>query len=214
MNKALLLQIGLGEAYGEMLDISRERHEAYCKRHRFDLWAVREDVWPQTPAMWQKYVWMQAAWAVGYEFVVYVDADAMIVDESADLRAALRRKPLGLVYGQTPGGEPAHYNCGVIFARRHPWVDVLWGALLSRTPGREYEPGPKWWEDAGSEQRLLNELLRLPWFAETVVRLDRRWHSLAGLDDLSRAVIVGWHGLPGAGKKAEAMRGWPVAGGR
>lgn len=208
MNKALLLQIGIGEGFGEMLDLSRERHEGYCRRHRFDLWAVRENVWPELPVMWQRYQWMQTAFAVGYEMVVYMDADALIVDEGADLRAALRRKPLGLVYGQAPGGEPAHYNCGVIFARRHPWVQAQWAELLTQAPRSEYTPGPRWWEDGGSEQRRLNELLKVPVYAETVERLDRRWHSLAGLDDLSRAVIVGWHGLPKVGEKVEAMRKW------
>jgi hypothetical protein len=194
VNKAVLLQIGVGEKWAALLDASRERHSAYCRQHGFDYVAITKSDYQTTP-MWSRYFHISRLLA-DYAFVVYMDADALIVDPAADLRDALSVTQIGMRWGQAPGGEPWHFNAGVMYVKRYSAVLDLFDEMLALAPrgANLTDDAAPWWLAPTSEQRVLNALLSVPHWSVLVERIEYRWNSVVGIDNIANPVVVAWHG--------------------
>ena len=133
-----LCSIGAGP-HEALLEISRPTFEAYARRHGYELITSTESD-PARPPAWSKVPMVREALA-SFELVLWIDADAVIVDGSEDVAETLADdRFLGLVRH----GEQQIPNTGV----------MLWRAgdraaeLLDRTwRGRRFMHHP-WWENA------------------------------------------------------------------
>ena len=204
MKDALLLQVGIGAEFADMLDVSHARHGAYCAAHGFDFLDITEPVAP-TPPMWQRYFCIARAFAAGYQFVAALDADALIADTSIDLRSA-STKPLAMKWAQAPGGEPASYNTGVMYARAAS--APLFAALVNRAPLPGVKQGGPWWLLPDGEARICNELLRQERWAMQTEPLGAFWNCVLGIEDVPQPVVVAWHGIEDTTERLRLMRRW------
>ena len=133
-----LCSIGSGP-HEALLEISRPTFAAYAQRHGYELITSTQGD-PRRPPAWSKVPMLLEALA-SFELVVWIDADAVIVDGRDDIAAELERdRFLGLVRH----GEQAVPNTGVMVWRAGaPAVE-----LLDRTwSARRFVHHP-WWENA------------------------------------------------------------------
>jgi len=204
MKDALLLQVGIGAEFAAMLDASHARHVAYCAAHSFDFLDITEPVAP-TPPMWQRYFCIAWAFTTGYQFVATLDADALIADTSIDLRLA-STKPLAMKWAQAPGGEPASYNTGVMYARAAS--APLFAAMVNRAPLPGVKQGGPWWLLPDGEARICNELLRQERWAMQTEPLGAFWNCVLGVENVPQPAVVAWHGIEDTTERLRLMRRW------
>jgi galactosyl transferase GMA12/MNN10 family len=154
-----LCSIGSGP-HEALLEISRPTFAAYARRHGYELITSSERAAGRPPA-WTKVPMLREALA-SYELVLWIDADAVIVDGDRDIAAELAPdRFLGLVRH----GEQEIPNTGVMVWRAEDRAREL----LDRTwRARRFVDHP-WWENAA----LLDALgYRLP------SALERGWRRL------------------------------------
>lgn len=199
MNDAVLIQQANADgAYLDHLRLAFPGHADYARRHAMDYWCMFSDVRPNMPAKvggWSKVHLIRDAWRQGYQHIFWVDADALIVDYTVDLRHALQGSLSEVGACQHSGhGLPTHLNVGVLYVRPSqslPRFPELWLAAF---------PGTKPW----MEQGVFNDLAaRLPGVVE---RLDDRWNSTVGVNVSPRPVVKAWHGYGTPVDRLAAMR--------
>jgi hypothetical protein len=176
--RKVLCSIGAG-AHAELLALSGETFRIFADRHGYDLDLRSEVLAPERPPAWSKIRLIGEA-LDRYDLVVWVDADAAIVDPTLDVADELGRRDLmGLVAHEYDGQVVP--NCGVWVVRRHRRVRELLDAVWAHDELVEH----KWWENAAL-------LLELGYTIEPDVRpvrrsrmrtrtryLDRAWNSIA-----------------------------------
>jgi hypothetical protein len=154
-----LCSIGSGP-HEALLEISRPTFAAYARRHGYELITSAEGAGGRPPA-WAKVPMLREALA-SFELVLWIDADAVIVDGRDDIAAQVAPdRFLGLVRH----GEQQVPNTGVMVWRAgDPALE-----LLDRTwHARRFVDHP-WWENAA----LLDALgYRLP------SALERGWRRV------------------------------------
>lgn len=190
MSTTILIQQAGGRCV-PLLDMTAGRHAAYCARHGITYWAVQGDVQFSRPPGWNKIPLIQRALEMGFQNVVWMDADAVIVRDEVDMRSALGDGgPLGMALHPTPGlnDSPTHYNSGVMIMRNAPRVREFFQAVWEGGP---LENRHRWTEQA----RILK---LLPQFSNLVQRLDDRWNSTRDVTEVPDAIIKAWHGYGGA----------------
>lgn len=178
VDRVALCTLGAG-AHGELLDIAMPRLEEFATRHGYELVAHRRLLAPERPPSWSKVVALYEL-AASFERVVWVDADAVVVDPSVDLAAQLRPgRNLGLAVHRYDGNEVP--NCGVWVLRGGRWARHFLERVWSCTDLIEH----RWWENAA--------VLRLLGYTTTepVARVARTavWHRFQELD-------VAWNAVP------------------
>ena len=141
--RKVLCSIGSGP-HGELLDLSGRTFRAYAGRHGYELDLHWEDPPADRPAAWAKIPVIQAALVRG-DIVLWIDADAAIVDTSIDIAELLGMRDLmGLVAKDSPESEGPILNTGV-------WL--LWNHRRTRRFLRDVWRSTefidhKWWENA------------------------------------------------------------------
>jgi galactosyl transferase GMA12/MNN10 family len=194
MNNAIILQQVYSQSpYANMLRLSFARHMEYACKHKFDMQVQMTDITKDHPTCfvdgalapmgaWAKLFIIRDALRAGYEYVCWIDADALIFDTSVDLREAF--KEFDHIGACQHPGPPVHLNVGVVYYR-------------NTQPARDFVE--KWISyygdktlDGWMEQGVFNRLT-----AETgfVKRIDDRWNAThyAGTD-VAHPVILGYHG--------------------
>ncbi len=133
-----LCSIGSGP-HEALLEISRPTFAAYAQRHGYELITSREGD-PRRPPAWAKVPMLREALA-SFELVLWIDADAVIVDGRDDIAAELEPdRFLGLVRH----GEQQVPNTGVMVWR----AGELATELLDRTWSATRFVHHPWWENA------------------------------------------------------------------
>lgn len=86
MTKALV-SFGVGPAFEQMFEIALPSFEAFAERHDYDLLIphVGDEQLEQRPASWWKVPALVDALRSGYDEVLWIDADAVVVDDGDDL---------------------------------------------------------------------------------------------------------------------------------
>ena len=163
-----LCSIGSGP-HEALLEISRPTFAAYAQRHGYELITSTESD-PRRPPAWAKVPMLREALA-SFDLVLWIDADAVIVDGRDDIAAELERdRFLGLVRH----GELQVPNTGVMVWR----AGDLATDLLDRTWRASRFIHHPWWENAA----LLDALgYDLPSALEP--RWRRRLRRLAGREE-------------------------------
>jgi hypothetical protein len=172
-----------------MLDLSQRLHNDYAERHGLTYCCFRGPVQLERHPFWDKIRLIQMTLAAGFDFVVWLDADTLIVRPDVDVRSALGGEaPIAMCRNPLPWrDQPWHYNAGVIMVRNTGaarwFFDEVW-----RAGHVDHHP----WQ----EQARINELTRK--HENLVQRLDDQWNCTRGVNPTSDPVILAWHGQ-GAG---------------
>jgi glycosyl transferase family (putative galactosyltransferase) len=139
MRKALC-SIGAGP-HEALLEVSEPTFRAYAERHGYDL-VVGREADPRRPPAWTKVRMLQQLLAE-FELVVWIDADAVIVDGSGDIADELEpEKQFGLV--EHHRGEERIPNTGVMVWRSGDFAHELLAKVWSATRFIDHP----WWENA------------------------------------------------------------------
>jgi hypothetical protein len=133
-----LCSIGSGP-HEELLAISQPTFAAYAERHGYELVTTTQGD-PRRPPAWAKVPMLREALKT-YDLVLWIDADAVIVDGSHDIADELEPdRFLGLVRH----GEQHVPNTGVMLWR----AGALAAELLDRTWRSQRLINHPWWENA------------------------------------------------------------------
>jgi hypothetical protein len=218
VNNAVILQAYYTDDYGEMVDLVRERHQAYADRHGFDYMGIdlrelfgelfiaefRPTIQDAIPDLLDK-----------YEYIVRIDPDVIIGDMNIDLRtatdntAAVRfqpngKKPSGDLLRHEFGGLNTHINIGAVYIKRcdftvrfvKEWVD------LANKIKRSY-PATAKRERFYAFQNAYNIL----YIKEGLPDLDPKWNYCknrhSGCDN---PVVLGYHDYPNYQRKINEMK--------
>jgi hypothetical protein len=182
-----------------LLDLSLPTYESYAHRHGWELVVQTADRARGRPAAWGKVPIMHDL-VLEYDVVVWLDADAIIVDGSRDLTAELRpSKDLYLVEHTNEVTGEVVVNSGVLMLRGGRWAD----AFLAAVWAREDLTAHRWWENAAVAQLLgyqtdpfaSGRIQTTEWFRR-VHLLDLAWNSLPAWDASTAPRINHYAGLP------------------
>ncbi len=203
MRDAILLQqaytpdIEHSGLFYDMLRITMQRHAAYARAWQMDFQLYFGDYIPGMDVMtgaWHKIAMIKDALAKGYEYVFWLDTDAAICNFNVDLRSAFTVEGDIGACEHDANGIPPHLNVGVLFVRNSEksrrFIDD-WIATY---------PGDKRWFEQGS----FNELAKK--YQETVFKMDDRFNATVNVNEVTKLVIKGWHGIMPIQKRFEMMK--------
>jgi hypothetical protein len=174
-----MVSLGVG-SHAELLDITRRSREAYAARHGYEVVEETHDLAESRPISWGK-VRLLERLLPSYDQVFWVDADAIIVDDSRDVVDDMSSRDIGLVSHRYSGQVVP--NAGVLVLRNTPWTLDF----LQRQWGLVEFIAHKWWDNAA--------LLHLAGFSTTEpVRLERQTADAAHLHELPQR----WNVIPQA----------------
>jgi hypothetical protein len=170
-----LCSIGSGP-HEALLEISRPTFAAYAERHGYEL-ITSTDSDPRRPPAWAKVPMLREALG-SYELVLWIDADAVIVDGSADIADELEAdRFLGLVRH----GELGVPNTGVMVWRSgepaRELLDRAWNAT-------RFIHHP-WWENAALLDALGYDFPRFNRLDRVLRRRFRAAQQVSGVQFLS-----------------------------
>lgn len=188
----------------ELLNIAAPTFGAYARRHRMDcvLWSG-ERLCPERPPAWDKLVWISALLPL-YEGVLWIDADAIIVDGRPDIRRELSSCSVHIVTHSYNGLHVL--NTGVMALRRtakaQSFLEAIWEQV-------EFVEHP-WWENAAAMKLLGYDPDKgLEYYGPTewsphVGSLSRRWNSVEPDPD-PQPIIRHYAGVPFARRRVSML---------
>jgi hypothetical protein len=177
--------------------VSSKTFHKYADRHGYELDLHWEDPPPDRPAAWAKIPLIQTLLS-RFDVVLWIDADAAIVDSSIDIADLLGERDLmGLVAKHNPECDDRIPNSGIWLLRTHRKTMRFLGDVWRSTEFIDH----KWWENAAVMSQLGYELvpqIRLaspkPMYHRTRF-LATEWNSTPG-DPSPAPRIVHFPGAP------------------
>lgn len=183
-------------AFSVIGDLCYQSIKRYAERNGIDA-MVLHNIASDRPAPWNKVLVIKELFARGYEFVFWVDADAIFVDFTRNIKDVIESdKNLYLVKHMIDSSDVP--NTGAFLLKNNEWshsfLDMIWGK-------REYIDH-KWWENAAvidlfGYHRLLNEnqpnmfnmdlLSKVKW-------LGLEWNSLPEVCEVQNPIIKHYAG--------------------
>ncbi len=147
MNKALV-SFGYGP-HKELLDFAEQSFKKYGDLHSYDYIRMDEewltDIKSHTnsnrPYSWYKLFAINDLFTIGYESILWLDADVIIKDYTEDIMELIKQgSNCGVILHNTPDGSVP--NLGVWVLKNKPiWFDDLWNIT-------KYHSNNYWWEQA------------------------------------------------------------------
>lgn len=132
----------------QLLALTRPSLEQYADRHGYDVELRTTPATHGRPASWGKVELLRELVAT-HQVVVWIDADAVIVDQRADMASELRPgRDLYVVAHRYDGNVLP--NFGVVMMRGGAWSERFLARLWDRTEFLEH----RWWENAGVIEML------------------------------------------------------------
>ncbi len=166
----------------ELLAESAPTMQAYARRHGWDVVQSCEELSERPPA-WSKVRLIRELMAT-YEYVFWVDADALIVDLDADVLDEIGPEAdiWFALHSQERDPNATVLNAGIILARSTEWVGELLDAVWAATQFIDHN----WWENAALLDLLGYSLespfprLRCSEWGLRVGELRLAWNSVPG----------------------------------
>jgi len=197
INNAVLIQHTysnnnvFGPTFVDMQRLTYSRHSAYCAAHNIDYWSLQGGKYPKMTGesgAWAKVGLVKEA-LQDYEYVIWLDVDAAIVDFETDLREACTgiggcvHDPAKSVWLKQNKIDK-HINVGVLYFRNTDLTKTFVDKWFDSWPG------PKRWADQGAFNKLMEEL------PGAVTVIDDKWNATVNVNMVEKPVVVGWHGVP------------------
>lgn len=180
MNDAILIQgVKSNSSYVHLLELTFSRHARYCLHHKMDYQIeMRGDC---MKGSWEKVYQIQRE-LNRYNYVFWIDSDALIWDVAFNLRGCVHDKPIGAV--EMPLPFP-HLHVGVLYFRRCGESLAFVEDWVNKYPGNN----PIW--EQGAFQELAGGTVHNP----NVGVLPARCNSCEMLGAVADNPIVrAWHG--------------------
>jgi hypothetical protein len=192
VNDTILLQhVYSNSEHARLIALTAPRTIRYCMKHKIDYRLVFGEVDGDNHdgGHWANINLMRDYMDMGYENIIYLDADTMIADLDTDLRKAISPGMIGAVWHNLIRGENdySHYNAGAYYVSNTESTRAFVGDWLSAYPGVSigwpvvYEQGT--FMTLGKEWGIIN-------------RLNNRWNAEEGVSPSNNPVILGFHGFP------------------
>jgi hypothetical protein len=203
MKPTVCLLTAYNSRYKDVAAITLGRMQALADAHDYSFRAIRRDDCDRQGG-WIKIEPIVAALETDFDFILWVDIDALVVRKDLDIRDAVRdAADLQMVWHgpetsrlEVDSFEP-HFNTGVMLIRVSPWARHFFA--------RVWETGPvdHLWNDQATILNLLgyDGLLHLgednPDGPDRthVARLDTTWNSIVGVAVTPDPVIHHYAGL-------------------
>lgn len=183
-----ICSLATGDAYRPLLARSALSFERYARRWTWDLVLSTEDLAEGRPPPWSKIPLLRALMDE-YEWLLWLDADVVIVDLDADIGNEIRPgSDLYLTEHHTDGGYTA--NSGVMLIRSSDWARSFLDEVWARADCAEHP----WWENAAILELLgygldPPRLVRPTTWLQRTRFLDTRWNSIE-IDRADRPAFV------------------------
>lgn len=174
-----LCTIGSGP-HAELLALTGPTFAEFASHHDYELHFYDTNPTPDRPASWGRIPILRHL-LTEYDEVLWIDADAVIVDSSLDIADVLGPDDLmGMTAHVTPEGDVPIPNCGVWLVRSDPATLDFLDAVWDSTAYIDH----KWWENAavlvtlgyGLEPRVHLERPAPLWFRTRL--LSSEWNSV------------------------------------
>lgn len=186
MNNAILIQqVYPGLGMEPMLELTGAHHQAYCDRHGIDYQCVIDKVLDHDPNLgaFAKIELIRRAMQAGYEYIVWLDADTLVIDPSVNPCTDIRPLHIGACWHRIP--QLHHWNVGALYIHNsestRKFVDEWRGVY----------PPPR---DGWNEQGVFN---RLALQSRTVITMSDKWNATIDVSMVPDAVVLGFHGQGG-----------------
>lgn len=141
MSQKVIASIGAG-AQRDLLRLASRSFGPYARRHGYDLCLRDEATANGRPLPWAKVPLLREL-VTRYAVVVWIDADAVIVDQATDIATELVAGSMLHLVEHVVGGEPRP-NTGVMMLRGGEeavaFLDAVWAL--------EHHRDHRWWENA------------------------------------------------------------------
>lgn len=199
MNDALIIQnVWSGTEYIHLVEWSLPRHMRYCRIHRWDYRLEYGDAIPRPTADpnslagWAKPHMILNAFDL-YEYVVWLEPDAFILDTNINLKAAFEGgAPCGACLMDNPF---RHINVGVMYWHRCDEARQMLNDWIATMPGEA-----PWWE------QLTFNHLAADWPDGWVKILPARWNSVDFINPSTQPVIYATHAYQGVIPRLEKFK--------
>ncbi len=195
MNKSILIQqVYPGLGFEPMLRLTQAHHRAYCDLHGIVYQPVFDKVFEHDPLLgsFAKIELIQKTMNNGYNEIVWLDADTLIVDTSVNLCKGVPRFGIGACWHRIP--QLNHWNVGALY------IDACNATKEFVNEWRGVYPPPR---DGWNEQGVFN---RLALQSKTVVTLSDKWNATLDVSMVPDAVVLGFHGQGNAEYRYKLMK--------
>ena len=188
-SNAVLIQQASG-VHSNLLNLTSKDHSEYCAKHNIDYWCIFGDTLAKEDhPFWNKVELALKALDEGYEYIIWLDADTYIADDTYDLRDACPQNGIGVVWHgkeEWPEHEDCydHFNTGVFYLNAC--------SLVKRflTEWRETPDDGHFWGDQHSFNKVAKGILR-----SVIHTVDYKFNSVPFEQFRSDApVVAAWHG--------------------
>jgi hypothetical protein len=183
-DRRALLQLAAGGDFIRMLDLTNDLHARYCRTVGAEF-ITRREARPRKPARpphWRKVDLIAEALDAGFDQVIWLDADSVIVDGSVDLFAVCRWG-LGICECWDSPRVPPHLNTGVVWFNASPEVRAFVTAWNKMPPGMP-------WEDQGA----FIELMKTRRWRSQLTILPNRYNWVETHMEAAGPVVRSFHG--------------------
>lgn len=194
----VLIQQASGD-HKRLLALTQHLHNQYCERHQIDYWCFYGcpvDIGDRAPN-WPRVKLMQQAQAAGYTFIVWLDADCLIVGD-ADLREACARPGFNMTWHDMSAwkqeGIYDHWSTGAVYIKSYKSLAVDLDAWWDRS-----DEGHGW-----ADQNAFNLVAR-----DMAIRaphsIDPKWNSIHPHFLSPEPAVMAWHGFGDVDLRYRAM---------
>ena len=181
MNDAVLIQCCTPYPGVEMMEMTKERHQAYCDKWSIDFYYFVGEVLKRDimKGSWDKIEIMRQKLDEGYKYVFFIDPDCLIYDMDTDMRLAVTPGKIGVCWHRIP--QLNHWNIGTMYIDNTEKTRAFIAEWLNH-----YPPADGW-----AEQGEFNKMARE---GNTVVTISDRWNATWDVSMVPDAVVLGFHG--------------------
>ena len=207
MNNAVIIQqvytYFWEDSFIPLLDFMKPMHQKYADKWNMDYLTVygnvRED-WARNTGGWAKLELVREMLERGYDYVFWVDADCLIVDDGVDLRTGTP-EGIGMVEHNGAGTPGPHLNVGVMLIKNSAKIRQFVEDWIARYPGTTEFP---WYE-----QGEVHKMKQIEKYAGVIHKIDNKWNSCTyAQTNVPDAVIQGWHGMGNGQTRLEFMKAY------
>lgn len=192
------------ERFSHIGDLTSETMRAYGKRYGFPVEIDPRVLIERHPA-WHRVKYITELFGKGYEYILWLDADALFVRYDIDIREVINgSSDLYLVQHDSPENRPTPVpNTGVMLIRNCRWSVDLFNTLWSMTEYLEHH----WWENGAlikllgynwlldrSENKFNEELL------SHITFLPEIWNFIPSICTAQDPIVVHYAGYSRAAR--------------
>ncbi len=195
-----------------LLDLTLNIHREYCIRHDFDYWPIFGRFMPDNlgkEGVWEKTYLIRLALEAGYEKVIFLDCDCLIVTDE-DLREACPPNAIGCTWHASKDGwksaDPEgkynlydHFNIGAMYISNCEDVRRFVEEWWNTNPGTHCWSGQHAFMLAGGNWGMSDD-------RGCLAKIDTRYNSTFPEQMSEQPAVMAWHGYGNLPTRYQAMK--------